>query len=377
LDRHKKSLVGVRFTGIKRATIWLDEDLRKLQTKFDREMPHKTIAIHDWDETRSRFIMTVSSSADPGTWFVVDRKSGKMIEFAKRAPWLTPDVRHPGGPFEFTTPQGVRINGYLTLPREKRAGRMPLVVYCRETAWGRQMPEFSSHVQAVAAMGFAVLQVNHRGCEGFGTKHRVSAGDAIDRAAAEDILAAVDWVCTREKIHPKLTAVFGFGWGGYFALRTMELYPKRFRCGVVVDPQTDVGMMFNYENEFSMRTEVYKQLFGKDRKKLQEMSASHNAGTLTQPLLVIRNEDAGGGTRAQTEAILSAVRATGNTPEIVNVTREFMRKPVATAKTFDQIQGFFNLNIYKFDAEAGEAKVVEDPKPQAPEDKIVPDGVEP
>jgi dienelactone hydrolase len=371
LDRHRHSLAGVRFTGIKRATAWLDPEIGKLQKQFDQEMPYKTVEIHDWDESRTRFIITVSSNADPGTWYVADLKAGKMTELAKRAPWLTPEVRHPGGPFQFVTANGAQISGYLIMPRKKRVGRAPLVVYCREGAWGRQSPAFNPYVQAVAGMGYAVLQVNHRGCEGFGTAHRLSAHDAIDRVAAEDMIAAIDWVCQREKINPKLTAVFGFDWGGYFALRAMELFPNRIRCGVVVNPQADIAMLLNYSDEYKMRTQVYAGTFGKDRKQLNAMSVIEHVAELTQPVMIVHNRLK---SQPQADALRSALAGTGNRAEILEVTNEFMRGPAATAKAFEEIQSFFNLNVYRFTTEGGEAKVVEEPKaPEPAEPAIVPD----
>ena len=364
-DRHRKKLAGVRLTGIKRATWWLDEELAKIQAEFDRKFSTKMVEITEWDEARNRFLLQVTSTADPGTWYIYDRKLGRLADFAQRAPWLEDDVRHPGGGFQFTKPDGTKISGYLTLPRKPKTARAPLVIYCREGAWGRQWPSFDPRVQALATMGYAVLQVNHRGCEGFGTQFRLASHETFDRAAAEDMVAAIDWVCAKEKINPRLTAIFGLDWGGYFAVRAMQVFPDRFRCGIVVNPQADFAMLFNYSNEFDLRTQVYVSMFGKDRKRLDELSALAAAKDLTQPLLIVRNKLR---SQPQLEALRSALGRAGNKPEVLDVTYEFMRGPEATAKAFEHIEGFLNMNVYRFGASSGDAKVVRDepPPPSAP-----------
>ncbi|HUR56344.1 MAG TPA: alpha/beta fold hydrolase, partial [Opitutaceae bacterium] len=209
----------------------------------------------------------------------------------------------------------------------------------------------------LAAMGYAVLQVNHRGCEGFGTAHRTAFQDSFDRVAAEDIVACIDWISARENINPKLAAVFGVGFGGYFALRAMELFPDRFRCGMVVNPQTDLAMLLAYTPDGqTMRGDVYRAVFGKDTKRLDAISAVKQAAALTQPLLIVRNKMR---EEAPADVLRSALSRLGRKPEVLEVGDEFLRGPEATAKAFEQIEGFLNLNVYRFGADAGETKVVE------------------
>lgn len=360
LDRHERKLAGVRFTGIKRATWWLDQELAALQVEFDKKFPTKMVEITDWNEERTRFLISITSTADPGTWYVFQRDAGRLTEFAQRAPWITPEKRNPGGAFEFDAPSGAKINGYLTMPAAKRTGKAPLIVYCREGGWGRQWPSYNAQVQAIAAMGFAVLQINHRGCEGFGTAHRLALQEEFDRAAAEDMVATIDWITARENVSPKQVAIFGIDFGGYFALRAMELFPDRFRCGVVYRPATDLAMLLRYTEEgTSMRGDVYHATFGKNARRLDEMSALKNADKLTQPVLVIRNTLR---EHPQTDVFRSALSRLGRKPELLDVNDEFLRGPVASAKAFEQIEGFLNVNIYRFGAEAGESKVVPDGK---------------
>jgi dienelactone hydrolase len=370
LDRARRAVVGVRFTGIKPATWWVDPELRQMQMALDKKFPTKVVQIIDWDDVRDKYLITLSSAADPGSWLIFAPKAGRLSEFAKRAPWIDDEKRNPSGAFEFTSPGGVHISGFLTVPRKPRIGRAPMVVYCRESAWDRQAARFYPEVQALAAMGYAVLQVNHRGTDGFGTKFRLAARQAFDRVPAEDIVAAIDWACAKQNINPKLVGIYGNGWGGYFALRTMELYPDRFRCGIVVNPQVDLNMLLNYLSAegHRMRDDVYRDLFGKDSKQIDDISVTTHADKLVQPVLVVQNSER---SVPQSDALRRAMSRNGHKPEVLGVSDEFQRGPKETASAYAQIEGFLNLNVYRFKVETGETKVVHEPDaPVAPDDPI-------
>jgi dipeptidyl aminopeptidase/acylaminoacyl peptidase len=78
---------------------------------------------------------------------------------------------------------GLRLNGYLTLPAtEAGSGRMPLVLVIHGGLCARRLGLQFDH-QWLANRGYAVLSVNYRGSTGFG-KAFIKAADRGRRADA-------------------------------------------------------------------------------------------------------------------------------------------------------------------------------------------------
>src|SRR5690606_10611651 len=142
----------------------------------------------------------VWGGADPGRHIVYKRPENLLVEFLRRAPWLKNEDLHETTPFEFDTPAGVHLTGYLTLPRKSRINPPPLLLLLPAGFPARAAPEFDPEAQILAGMGFVVVKLNHRGAVGFGARHRDAIHAGIDRVPVDDMLAAIDWVASRHPI---------------------------------------------------------------------------------------------------------------------------------------------------------------------------------
>jgi dipeptidyl aminopeptidase/acylaminoacyl peptidase len=241
-DRARRRLVGVRFTGLEAGVQWLDPELAGLQSELEGKFPGRSVQLVDWDDARTRFLTLVSGASDPGRYWIFRRPENRLVQFIRRAPSVELDEINPAGPFAFDTPEGVHLTGYLTLPRVSLVNPPSLLVYCHDGPWARDEPGFNRDTQALAAMGFLVAQVNYRGSAGFGTRHREASRQDIDRITIADIRATIAWIASQHKFDRKRVALIGAGFGGYLALRALQLYPEEFRCAVAINAPTDLEL---------------------------------------------------------------------------------------------------------------------------------------
>jgi pimeloyl-ACP methyl ester carboxylesterase len=242
-DPGQKRLVGVRVDGIEGVTTqWIDPELTGLQARLEQELPGRSVEVINWDDARTHFLLFVSSTGDPGRYYVYRHADDHLTQIVRRAPGVDPDKTNAARSFAFTTPEGVRLTGYLTVPRQPFRPLPPLMVFLHGGPWERDEPGFNRDAQAFAAMGFVVLQVNYRGSAGFGTRVREGLRETIDEAPLADIRAALAWVGTNATYDHKRVALLGQGFGGYLALRALQRYPDDFRCAVAINAPTDLEL---------------------------------------------------------------------------------------------------------------------------------------
>jgi pimeloyl-ACP methyl ester carboxylesterase len=359
-------LAGVRATGVTPLTMWVETDLAATQRTLEKKFPRRTVEILEWDEARMIFLARVTGGSEPGRYFIYKKKENLAVEFLRRAPWLKAADLSDSMPIEFDTPAGVHLTGYLTLPRSSRLKPPPLLVYLPGGFPARAQPEFDREAQLLARMGFVVVRVNHRGTEGFGAKHRDAIQAGADRVPVDDILATIDYVASRQPIDRRRIATMGEGFGGYLALRALQLEPDRFRCAVAINAPLDLDQWLREpmsDDISSMATvdfprEVQRAFFQRNARGFVDTSVLRQPERLTKPVLLIvdphENEEIG----LESGRLRSLLHGLQRDAEYVELrSNDFaLGLPTARAKVFRQIEEFFNLNLYDYKVKVGEVE---------------------
>jgi pimeloyl-ACP methyl ester carboxylesterase len=360
-DRHRRELAGARITSLKAETFWIDRQLAQLQRSMEESSQGMNVEILEWDEKRTKFLVRLSDQSDPGAFYIYDATKKRIFEYARRAPWLSPATTNVSKAFAFTTPAGTKLNGYVTLPRTIRAEPVPLLIYCHDGPWSRDMPGYDRGAQALATMGFAVLQLNYRGSAGFGRAHLSALREQGDKAAMEDIMAALDWVQARETLSKKRVAILGNGYGGYLALRAMQQFPERFRCAVSINAPTnlprwleDGGMAYSFNGG------VREAFFGRDSKALKAASPALNNQPINGPVLIVQAASDLLVPERHARDMRRAMAGGPVKPEYLELQGEGHARwlPGTYVRVFDRLEEFFTTNIYNYKVEVGESSVV-------------------
>ncbi|KJC42768.1 hypothetical protein UP09_18390 [Bradyrhizobium sp. LTSP885] len=167
---------------------------------------------------------------ESGEYALLDRGTREVRKLFTQRKSLADVALRKLQPVVIPARDGLRLNGYLTLPREAEAGRVPLVLvihggpYMRDT-WG-----FSSIHQWLASRGYAVLSVNYRGSTGFGKAFVTAADHEWGGKMHDDLIDAVDWAIAQGITDPGRVGFFGGSYGGYSALMAATKTPEVFAC---------------------------------------------------------------------------------------------------------------------------------------------------
>lgn len=290
VDRVTRKTVGVRLAGVRPKTLWLDPEIKGLQEKIEALAPAHVVGILEWSDNRDTVLALLFSRSHRGTYYLYHKATGKLTRVMSLVSESPSVMRTTTRPWAVKRPDGTTLAGLLTIPEKPAATPAPVVVFLQKDHWRSLAHYFQAEVMALAQMGFAVLEVGHRGASGMGLAHWHAGRGRSDEVVAEDVLAALDALPKNSIVDTNKVAVMGEGFGGYLALRLLQRQPDRFTCGVALEPVTNLNQWLakpEYETrsgQFALETR--KWFFGTDRAKLAAQSPSTRPETLVKPLFL-------------------------------------------------------------------------------------------
>ena len=235
-------LLGVRFEADKGGVAWFDEDLAKVQSAMDRALPG-TVNRLSWSNDRQRFIVTARSDVLPASFYLFDRKSGKVEWLADSRPWIDAKKMSPVTPIRYKARDGLEIPGYLTVPRDSSGKNLPTVVMIHGGPWvSGDHWYYNPEVQFLASRGYAVLQPNFRGTTRYGWKHFSSSFKQWGLTMQDDITDGVQWAIDQGVADPKRICIYGASYGGYATMMGLAKTPELFKCGINYVGVTDLNL---------------------------------------------------------------------------------------------------------------------------------------
>jgi dipeptidyl aminopeptidase/acylaminoacyl peptidase len=192
-----------------------DGDVSILSDSADRRI---TSVLYERDNASGEFALLDRERREVRK-LLVQRKALADIPLRKMQPVIIPSR------------DGLRLNGYLTLPAQDAAmGRMPLVLVIHGGPYARDFWGFNSVHQWLANRGYAVLSVNYRGSTGFGKAFVTAADREWGGKMHDDLIDAVDWAVAQGIADEKRVGFFGGSYGGYSALTAATRTPEVFAC---------------------------------------------------------------------------------------------------------------------------------------------------
>ena len=178
----------------------------------------------------------------PGAVYLYDRVEKKTHLLTTTRDALAKYRFAPREPVLIKSRDGVDIPCYLTLPVGKASKGLPLIAVIHGGPWHRDRWGYSGDVQLYANRGYAVLQVNYRGSDGFGKAHlNAGTGEWGVGRMQNDVTDAVKWAIAEGIADPKRVAIEGASYGGYAVLAGLAFTPDLYACGIDSYGISDVG----------------------------------------------------------------------------------------------------------------------------------------
>jgi dipeptidyl aminopeptidase/acylaminoacyl peptidase len=234
------------------------------------------------------------------------------------------------GVVEWKSRDGLSLHGYLTRPPGAGDAKgLPLVVYPHGGPEQRDSLSFDPWVQYLAARGYAVLQPNFRGSEGFGRAFAELGYGQWGRAMQDDVTDAVRHLVEQGSVDPKRICIVGASYGGYAALAGAALTPELYRCAVSIAGIGDLADFIGWrKRKWGADSEGYTywlQSIGdpdRDAARLAATSPARLVAAIRTPVLLIHGEEDGIVPLAQSVAMKKALDKAGRSAELLRIPGE-------------------------------------------------------
>lgn len=289
-NRARNGLLGVGYTDTKDRIKWFDPKLAQIQAFFDEDFGKDNAILVSADYNYDKLIMRIGEPHEPGGYFLYDVPTGKMNLLGWIHPVLKDAPMNPMETIRYRASDGMEIPAVVTYPRHRKDRRnLPVVIMPHGGPFGvRDLEEFGFFPwhQAMAELGYVVIQPNYRGSGGYG-KEFVKEGrkpDGYGKRMQDDLNDAVTHFASAGLIDKNRACIMGWSYGGYATARGAQRDPDVWKCAIAGAGVYDFPMMKAFDtNTFGS----FGASFQATSDNLIEISSARNPGGRWSPILIV------------------------------------------------------------------------------------------
>lgn len=324
IDSRERRLMGYLREGDAPMAHFYDPRHDKIMVATRKAFPGVNVRLVDWNDAFDRLIVKTDGIGDPGTWWLVDIRSGKANTLGVSYAMVAADVA-PMKMFRYKAADGLDIAGVLTLPPGREPKNLPIVVLPHGGPASRDYPQFDWWAQVFAVRGYAVFQPNFRGSTGYGMAFEEAGHGQWGRKMQTDISDGLGELGRQGIVDTARACIMGASYGGYAALAGVTLQKGLYRCAVSVAGISDVQRMYLSEVQGSGYDQTLvrslKQEVGSGR-DLKAISPIRFAERADAPILLIHGKNDTVVLYEQSSAMERALRRAGKSVEFLTLPEE-------------------------------------------------------
>lgn len=220
-------------------------------------------------------------------WSVAPKKLTTFEQNAAVTQWVNTHAYSPVELFQFTTTDGVKLDGSMVRPPDYDPSKKYPVLLSIYGGPGSQQVfnEFATDgwEQYLAQQGFIVVGLNNRGSGNYSRDFQKQVYQQLGKWEAHDFAEVAKWLKTQPYVDGERIAIHGTSYGGYMTVFTLLQHPNVFRAGIANSPGTDWSL---YDTIY---TERYMGLLPESQAAYDASSAVKQAAKLEDYLLLVHS----------------------------------------------------------------------------------------
>lgn len=245
--------IGYVVTEQRARTEWTNPTYRAMQAALDETFGAGNTSIGSSNEAETLFVIHVETPNRGGTFYLYDTTTGQTRSIGAQWSHLGDTAMNPVSSFRYTASDGVSIEAVMTWPRHRtQRTNLPLVIVTHGGPFGvRDEERFDQWAQAIAEMGYVVVQPNYRGSGGYGREFvRLGRNNGFGLRMQDDLNDVITHLAAQGTIDPARVCMMGWSYGGYASARAAQRDPDKYRCTIAGAGVYDLPMMRNYDSTY-------------------------------------------------------------------------------------------------------------------------------
>lgn len=311
-DYDEKRVVGYTVTEQRRRTVWTDPKYREIMAGLDELFGAGNTQITSTNRDETRFVLFVASPSQAGSYYLYDSTTGKTVTLGHRMSTIGNLELNPVSAFRYTASDGESIEAIMTMPRHRKQTKgLPLVILTHGGPYGvRDDMGFDAWAQAVAELGYVVVQPNYRGSGGYGAEWiKKGRSNGFGLRMQDDLDDVITHLAGQGLVDPKRVCMMGWSYGGYASARAAQRNGDKYRCTIAGAGVYDLAQMRDYDKGYL--GSFGSNYLAKGAVELAAVSPAKNAGGKWAPIMIVHGVRDQRVPVAQARTLVSALESAG------------------------------------------------------------------
>lgn len=303
--------------GESRAELW-DTTWRPQARAIDLALPARDNRLVDISRDEQRYLVHSDGNGKPGLFYLGDRRTGDLVEIGAQYPELDPARLSGKHVTTIKARDGLPLNAFLSLPSGRRVddggAALPMVLLPHGGPHSRDDDGFDVWTEFLASRGYAVLQVNFRGSDGYGIDFKNAGLRRWGLEMQDDLTDAVQWAVAQKVADASRVCIVGGSYGGYAALMGAVKTPELYRCAISFAGVSDLPDLMQHWSDYVLGRETAEHMLGRawgDRERLRATSPARQAERIRVPVLLAHGTADRVVPVDQSETMASALKSAG------------------------------------------------------------------
>lgn len=303
-------------------TFFFDDYFRKVYQEVLDTLgePHANIEHTGYNDEETIFTFAVSSDTHPSDEYLYNAETKQLKLLVNQSPWIPRNEMPRKQPVRYQSRDGRTIHAYLTLPTGVEPKNLPAVIHPHGGPnHVRDVWAWDATAQFLATRGYAVLQPNYRGSDGYGKEFFEICFKQWGRTMQDDLSDGVTWLIEQGIADSRRVAIMGGSYGGYATLAGVTFTPELYCCGVsIVGPSN----MFTFLDSIPpywepLREAMYERIGHpeRDRELLHNASPLFFAENIRVPMFIAQGANDPRVKQVESEQIVDMLRSQGKEVE--------------------------------------------------------------
>jgi len=314
-SRLRKVLTRADFETAKAGHQFFDPATEALYKRIEAKLPGYEITLQSQTLNEDRFIVAASNDRTPGVRYVFDAKTGRLAKLADINPWIPESAAATMKPIVYTSRDGMKINGYLTLPAGREPKALACIVNPHGGPWHRDTWGYNPEVQFLANRGYCVLQMNFRGSTGYGRQFWEASFGQWGLKMQDDVTDGARWLVKQGIADPKRLGIYGGSYGGYATLAGVTFTPDLYAAAV---DYVGVSNLFTFMKTippyWTLELDKMYAMVGhpeRDKERLAATSPALHVDRIKTPLLIAQGARDPRVNKAESDQVVKALGERG------------------------------------------------------------------